>query len=249
LILGGTTEARLLSESLAVDARFRALLSFAGRTQSLRAPETPHRVGGFGGSEGLARFLRDDGVDVLIDATHPFAAQISSNAVHAARATALPLLRVVRPAWQARAGDRFVLVASMAEAAQVLGTTPRRVFLSIGRLEVAAFSAAPQHDYLIRAIDPFDPPLPNARVLCARGPFTVQAEHALFVQERIEVLVSKNAGSEATSAKLRAARALGLPVIMVDRPLLPCADEVSSLEDALTWLTQRHDEALNRRGA
>lgn len=235
LILGGTTEGRLLGERLAHDERHRVLLSYAGRTERIRPPPVPHRVGGFGGAEGLAAFLRQSGFDALIDATHPFAARISANAVVAARSAGIPLLRVARPKLEeARSGFRWV--ASMEEAARALGPLARRVFLTVGRLEVGAFGVAPHHDYLIRAVDDFDPGLPRARVLCARGPFRLEEEQALLVRERIELLVSKDAGSEATSAKLVAARALNVPVIMVRRPVLPAAHEVERLEDVLTWL-------------
>jgi precorrin-6A/cobalt-precorrin-6A reductase len=244
LILGGTTEGRLLAERLAGDARFQALLSFAGRTQSLERPGVPHRVGGFGGIDGLEAFLRD--YDALIDATHAFAAQMSLHAVAAAARTGTPLLRVERPAWQPVAGDDWHEVPEMEAAARALGPRPRRVFLSVGRLEVAAFAAAPQHDYLVRAVDPFDPGLPHARLLCARGPFTLEGEIALLRAEGIEVLVSKNAGTPATYAKLEAARQLGVPVVMVARPALPAARTVSTLDEALRWLEALHGSI--RRG-
>jgi precorrin-6A/cobalt-precorrin-6A reductase len=248
LILGGTSEGRLLAERLAGDARWDALLSFAGRTQSLERPAVAHRVGGFGGVEGLVGFLRDGGYHALVDATHAFAAQMSAHAVAAADITGTPLLRVEKPAWQAQPGDRWLEVADMHAAARALGEAPRRVFLSVGRLEIAAFAAAPQHDYLVRAVDPFDPGLPRARVLCARGPFALDAELELLRDERIEVLVSKNAGTPATFAKLEAARALGLPVVMVARPALPPAEVVGTVEAAVQWLEALHGSASSRRG-
>jgi precorrin-6A/cobalt-precorrin-6A reductase len=258
LILGGTSEARLLAEALARDPRFAILLSFAGRTESLVRPDVPHRVGGFGGPEGLSAFLRAGGYRALIDATHAFAAQISRNAAHAAQASGLPLLRLVRPPWQSVAGDLWREVSDMQAAARALGESARRVFLSIGRLEVEAFCAAPQHDYLLRAVEPFAPPagLFRARVIAARGPFALADERALFERERIECLVSKNAGTPSTYAKIEAARALGLPVVMVRRPALPPVheleargsthecDEVATHEAALAWLTRVHDESL-----
>jgi precorrin-6A/cobalt-precorrin-6A reductase len=250
LILGGTSEARLLAEALARDPRFTILLSFAGRTESLVRPDVPHRVGGFGGAQGLSAFLRGGGYRVLIDATHAFAAQISQNAACAAQATGLPFLRLVRAPWRPVAGDLWREVPDMQAAARALGESARRVFLSIGRLEVDTFCAAPQHDYLLRAVEPFAPPagLFRARVIAARGPFALAEERALFERERIECLVSKNAGTPSTYAKIEAARALGLPVVMVRRPALPPPpveqEEVATHEAALAWLTRVHDESL-----
>jgi precorrin-6A/cobalt-precorrin-6A reductase len=249
VILGGTSDGRQLAERLANDPRWAPLLSFAGRTESLVEPRAPFRVGGFGGAEGLARFLGAERCAALIDATHPFAAQISANAVRAAEWTGTPLLRVECPAWREEPGDDWTHVACMADAAVALGGLPRRVFLSVGRLEVEAFRAAPWHSYLIRAVDDFLPDLPTARVLAQRGPFALDAEFELFARERIEVLVSKNAGTAATHAKLIAARRLRLPVVMVARPELPAAPTVASSEAALTWLEERlHAGSLALRG-
>jgi precorrin-6A/cobalt-precorrin-6A reductase len=249
LILGGTSEGRRLAERLAADARWDALLSFAGRTQSLERPTVAHRVGGFGGVEGLAAFLREGSYAALVDATHAFAAQMSAHAVAAAERTGTPLLRVELFAWQPTPGDVWQEVADMHAAAQALSSQPpRRVFLSVGRLEIAAFAAAPQHHYLVRAVDPFEPGLPHARVLCARGPFALADERALLREERIEVLVSKNAGTPATHAKLVAARELGVPVVMVARPRLPAATVVGTVEAALAWLEALHDAPSSRRG-
>jgi len=248
LILGGTSEGRQLAEQLALDARFAAVLSFAGRTNAVQDPGVPYRVGGFGGVPGLVACLRRERYEALIDATHPFARHMSAHAVEAAELTTVPLLRVEGPAWSPIQGDRWTLVTDMEHARLALGERKRRVFLSVGRLEIGAFRAAPQHDYLIRAVDDFDPELPRARVLAARGPFDIEAEQALFERERIEVIVSKNAGTAATSAKLVAARRLGLPVIMVERPFLPEAATVATFEPALAWLHALHEASLQRRG-
>jgi precorrin-6A/cobalt-precorrin-6A reductase len=247
LILGGTSQGRLLAERLKGDARFDTLLSFAGRTASLQAPAVPHRIGGFGGVPGLVAFLRAGRFDALIDATHAFAARMSVHAVEAAQTLQLPLLRVEHPAWTQQPGDLWHEVDDMHEAAQALGSTPRRVFLTIGRQEIAAFAHAPQHHYLARAVDPFELPLPNARLITTRGPFDEASERALLEREAIDVLVSKNAGTDATSAKLAAARALQLPVIMVRRPPLPAAELASSVDAAEAWLLRAH-EASQRRG-
>ncbi|MCE9649037.1 MAG: cobalt-precorrin-6A reductase [Parvibaculum sp.] len=248
LILGGTSEASALARALADDARFDALMSFAGRVRDIAEPAIPHRIGGFGGAEGLARFIDVNAIDALVDATHPFAAQMSANAVAAAAEAGVPLLRFERPAWTRRTGDRWTEVADMGQAAKALGAAQRRVFLTVGKLEIAAFHAAPGHDYLIRAIDAFDPGLPLARVIAARGPFTVEDERALLRGERIDVVVTKNSGAAATAAKIEAARDLGIEVVMVTRPQLPPAEAVQSVGDAMEWLRRLHAGTPARRG-
>ena len=224
------------------------MLSFAGRTQSLADPGVPYRVGGFGGVEGLVAHLGREEYHALIDATHPFAAQMSRHAAEAARQTRLPLLRVECPAWTAKPGDLWTDVPNMAAAAAALGPGPRRVLLSVGRLELAAFRIAPEHDYLIRAVDPFVPALPRARVIAERGPFEVEAECALLEREKIELVVSKNSGTAATYAKIEAARRLALPTIMVARPLLPEVPTVRTVDQALAWLDTARAQSLTLRG-
>jgi precorrin-6A/cobalt-precorrin-6A reductase len=240
LILGGTNEGRVLAAQLANDARYRTLLSYAGRTESLHTPDSPYRVGGFGGVEGLSAFLREHAFDALVDTTHPFAARMSANAVAAATSTGTPLIRLARPSWQASATDQWTEVASMQAAADALGESARRVFLTVGRQEIAAFLRAPQHDYLVRAVDLFDTGLPRARVIAARGPFTLEAERKLLRDERVELLVSKDSGTALTYAKLQAARELGVPVLMVQRPYVPEARESTSLEGVVAWLATLH---------
>ncbi|BCG79847.1 cobalt-precorrin-6A reductase [Mesorhizobium sp. 113-3-3] len=227
LILGGTTEARQLAGKLV--AEFSVTLSLAGRTESPVAQGVPVRSGGFGGAEGLAAYLRETGTDLLIDATHPYAARISANAAQAARLTGVPILALRRPGWEPVEGDRWTEVDTVASAAHVLGIAPRRVFLALGRQEVAAFEATPQHHYLIRSVDPVEPKLavPDASYLLARGPFGEGEERALLENHRIDVVVSKNSGGAATYGKIVAARALGIEVVMVRRPDLP---EVPSAE-------------------
>ncbi|RWX59375.1 cobalt-precorrin-6A reductase, partial [Mesorhizobium sp. M2A.F.Ca.ET.039.01.1.1] len=198
-------------------------LSLAGRTESPVAQGVPVRVGGFGGADGLAAYLRQEKVDLLIDATHPYAARISANAAEAARQTGVPILALRRPGWEPGAGDRWTLVDSAAEAASALGRAPRRVFLAIGRQEAGVFEAAPQHCYLIRSVDPVEPQLavPDALYLLARGPFPEVEERALLEKYGIDAVVSKNSGGEATYGKIAAARALGIEVVMIRRPPLP----------------------------
>lgn len=239
-MLGGTIDGRRLAERLGDDARLEVLLSFAGRTKELRRPALPHRVGGFGGADGLAAFLRAQRFDALIDATHPFAAQMSANAVRAAALTGVPLLRFARTPWQRQPGDAWVEVHDFAAAARALGEAPRRVLLTVGKLELAAFAAAPQHDYLVRTVDAIALRLPRARLITARGPFALADERALLVRERIERVVSKNAGTDATYPKIEAARALGIPVILVQPPTLPAAHEVTTLDAACAWVAALH---------
>jgi precorrin-6A/cobalt-precorrin-6A reductase len=237
LILGGTAEARDLAARLAGDPRFDATLSLAGRTLEPAAQSLPTRIGGFGGVEGLAAYLGDHAIDILIDATHPFAVRISDNARRAAAKAGIPLLHLERPGWVPEAGDRWTEVPDQAAAALVLGQTPRRVFLTTGRLGVAAFRAAPQHRYLLRSIDPPEPQdlPPDCTVILARGPFSIEDETALMQAHGIEVLVTKNSGSPATYAKIAAARALGLDVLMVGRAEVK-GDRIPSVEGLMERL-------------
>lgn len=232
LILGGTTEARQLAGKLADRADFSVTLSLAGRTESPVAQGVPVRVGGFGGVDGLATHLRDGQVDLLIDATHPYAARISANAAEAARQAGVPVLALRRPGWEPVAGDRWMPVGDVAEAARALGAAPRRVFLALGRQEVAAFEAAPQHSYLIRSVDPVEPKLavPDATYLLARGPFPEADERRLLERHGIEAIVSKNSGGLATYGKIVAARGLGIEVVMVRRPSLPDVPSAESVD-------------------
>ncbi|RWO46734.1 MAG: cobalt-precorrin-6A reductase [Mesorhizobium sp.] len=247
LILGGTTEARQLAGKLA--ARASVTLSLAGRTESPVAQGVPVRTGGFGGADGLADYLRKEPIDLLIDATHPYAAQISANAAQAARVAGVPILALRRPGWEPVEGDRWTEVITFGDAARALGPAPRRVFLALGRQEVAAFEAAPQHHYLVRSVDAIEPKLavPDASYLLARGPFREAEERALLEKQRIDVVVSKNSGGEATYGKIAAARALGLEVVMIQRPVLPDVPAAESVE-ALTMLVDHFVRPVDERG-
>ena len=255
LILGGTTEASDLARALADDPAIRAVLSLAGRTRApVLPPAVAARRGGFGGVDGLARYLRDHAVDALVDATHPFAAQMSRHALEAAELAGVRRVAIIRPAWQPQPGDNWTAVPTMPAAAQALGAPPRRVFLAVGRQELAPFAAAPWHDYLIRSIEPPDPGdlPPRARCVAARGPFEPEAERRLLRDEGIEVLVAKNAGGAAAVAKLTAARELGLPVVMVERPPAVPGPAVADAAGALAWLrghVAAPDDAPAERGA
>jgi precorrin-6A/cobalt-precorrin-6A reductase len=240
LILGGTTEASALARAVAGDARFAATLSLAGRTRTPVLPPIPHRIGGFGGIDGLATLLREQAIDALVDATHPFAAQMTRHAVAAAAETGILLLRIARPAWQPEPGDRWLAAGNMAEAARLLGESPRRVFVTVGQQDLAPFAAAPWHRYLIRSVDPPAAASlpPDAEVITARGPFVEADEIRLLRQHRIDILVSKNSGGAATAAKLAAARGLGIPVVMVARPVSPACETVADADAAFAWLAR-----------
>ncbi len=245
LILGGTTEANALAAALAGDRRFAATLSLAGATRTPLLPAIPVRIGGFGGADGLRRWLREAGTDALVDATHPFAQRISRNALAAVAETGIPLLRIDRLAWVPAAGDRWTTVPDMEAAASAIGVPPRRVLLTIGRRELTPFATHPQHRYLVRSVDrpPSGALPPDSLVLTARGPFTLPEERALLLRHRIEVLVTKNSGGTATAAKLVAAREAGLPVVMVARPPSAPGPSVATSREALSWLERRHGEA------
>jgi precorrin-6A/cobalt-precorrin-6A reductase len=248
LILGGTTEARLLAERLAERPEFAVTVSLAGRTAAIVDHSVPVRIGGFGGAEGLARFLRDEHIDALIDATHPYAAIISTNAAVAAARAGVPFLALRRPAWAAVAGDRWTEVGDMPAAVRAIGAAPRRVFLALGRKEIDAFSAAPQHFYLIRSVDPIAPrpALPHAAYVVARGPFGEAADRALIKEHAIDLVLSRNSGGDAAYAKIAAARGLGLPVIMIRRPALPEVPSVATVAKAVAWLDHAGARSTDR---
>lgn len=238
LVLGGTLEARRLAERLRGRADVAITLSLAGRTANPASQPVPVRIGGFGGAEGLAAYLRAERIAALIDATHPYAAVISANAARAAAAAGVRLLALRRPPWQAVAGDRWTEVADVPAAVAALGPAPRRVFLALGRKDIQPFGAAGQHHYLVRSVDPVVPPLPvpHATYLVARGPFAETAERALLGAHAIEAIVAKNSGGEATYGKIAAARALGIEVILLRRPPLPAVPSVASVTEAAAWL-------------
>ena len=247
LILGGTTESFELAETLGKDPRYAPVLSLAGVTRSPRFPSIASRVGGFGGIEGLVRYVEQFNIRLLIAGTHPFAAQMRCNAIEAARIASIPVLILERPAWQATTRDVWAHVADMSSAATALGISPRRVLLTMGRKELAAFAAHPHHHYVVRTIDA--PPrehLPaDAELILARGPFTESAERDLLISRHIDVVVTKNSGGSATEAKLIAARTCGIPVIMVNRPPMPAlegvdAHIVSTIDSALKHVEARH---------
>jgi precorrin-6A/cobalt-precorrin-6A reductase len=238
LLLGGTAEARALAAVLHADGA-EVISSLAGRVSRPALPVGEVRIGGFGGADGLAAYLRSDPVTAVIDATHPFAATISAHAAAAAAQTATPLLALRRPGWTACAGDRWTRVPDIGAAARVVAASPSgAVFLTTGRRDLAAFAADDRHDYLVRTVDPpVGATPPRMTLLLARGPYEVPAETALMREHAVRMLVTKDSGGELTVAKLDAARALDVPVLVVDRPLLPAGvDSVPDVAGALDWV-------------
>ncbi|MBT9292089.1 cobalt-precorrin-6A reductase [Prosthecodimorpha staleyi] len=247
LILGGTTEASRLARLVAGRSDLAPVLSLAGRTEAPARQPIPTRSGGFGGVAGLVAYLRAEAIEAVVDATHPFAAVMSRHAAEACRIADVPLCAHSRPPWQRVPGDRWTEVADNAAAAAALGTEARRVLLTIGRLGVADFRAAPQHHYVIRSIDP--PPAedlpPDSRLILDRGPFDEAGETALMRGERIDVLVTKNSGGAATYPKIAAARRLGLPVLLVTPPARPDMPLLTDPDAVLAFL-DRHRRAAPR---
>lgn len=242
LILGGTTEAAQLARAVERRRGLKVITSLAGRTREPAPLPGATRSGGFGGIEGLIRFIREEKIDVVIDATHPYAEQISRHAVVASRSTGVPLVRLERPPWPRQPGDRWALVDSVAEAARVLPDYGRRAFLTVGGKELQAFANMERMWFLVRLVEPPTEPLPllHCQVVIGRGPFTAEDDRKLLQQHRIDMIVAKNSGGDATYGKIAAARALGLPVILVRRPVppfdLPAAAIFTSPEDVIAWL-------------
>lgn len=245
LILGGTTEASALAQALA-ERNITATFSYAGRVAALKTQPLPVRVGGFGGVEGLISYLQTHRITHLVDATHPFAGQMSRHAAEATKATGTPLIALTRPEWQPKSGDHWQHVADMDAAVAALSGKAKRVMLAIGRMHLSDFTTQPQHHYLLRLVDTPDstPPLPHHTVVVDRGPFTVDGDLALFQKHHIDVVVCKNAGGDGAAAKLAAARQLGLPVIMIDRPPSPQRQEVHRVDAVLDWLGHTTDRGV-----
>jgi precorrin-6A/cobalt-precorrin-6A reductase len=239
LVLGGTSEAGQIARELAA-AGVAGVFSYAGRTASPIAQPLPTRIGGFGGVEGFCDYLRSERITHVIDATHPFAAQISRNAVMACAQAGTPLVAYAREPWVAGQGDQWQPVRTIEEAVRTLPDSPARIFLAIGRQHLRAFAVKAQHFYLLRLVDAPDQslPLPNSEIVLARGPFALEGDLALLREHRISHVVARNAGGEGARAKLDAARALGLPVIMIERPDLPERKVAQNVAEIMRWLDQ-----------
>ncbi|MCK9875951.1 cobalt-precorrin-6A reductase [Frankia sp. Ag45/Mut15] len=252
LLLGGSGEARQLATELAADRRYEVLYSLAGRVRDPRVPPSCRvRIGGFGGPDGLAALLRAERIDLVVDATHPFAARMQASAATAAAAVALPLVVLRRPGWHEGPGDDWRRVPTMVAAVELLEgfapggartETAPRVFLTTGRGDLGLFAPLARPWFLIRCVDPPEGPLPPRHtVLLDRGPFDVDAERTLLRSHAIDVVVTKDSGGPMTAAKLTAARELGLPVVLVDRPAPPPgADITASVEEALARINKQN---------
>jgi precorrin-6A/cobalt-precorrin-6A reductase len=243
LILGGTAEARALAKDLVSDGR-QVVTSLAGRVKDPALPVGDVRIGGFGGVDGLATWLRDNNCEIVVDATHPFARQISANATAAAAGLDVPLLTLRRPEWRPQPGDRWIDVPAIADAARIVAAMTAdnnalRVFLTTGRQDVDVFADIADAWFLIRLVDPPERAVPRRhQIMRSRGPYTVDGELDLMREHRIDVVVTKNSGGPLVQSKLDAARQLSLPVVMVRRPAPPHGEAVETTAAAAAWVRQ-----------
>ena len=237
LVLGGTTEATQLCRTLASEG-LAGTVSFAGRVERPVRQPLPQRVGGFGGVPGLVEYLRQEAITHVIDATHPFAAQMSRNAVLACAEAGVPLVAFTRAPWEPVNSDTWVHVSDTASAVRALQRAAETVLLAVGRQSLPDFAPNPQHRYILRLVDPpsTPPPFPDYEVIVSRGPFTEGGDRALMAEYGVTLVVSKNSGGTGAYAKIAAARALNLPVIMIARPHMPPRDEMFSVEAVLHWI-------------
>lgn len=235
LVLAGTSEGKEIATSLAT-LGIKAVASLAGATRSPKSLDLPTRVGGFGGEDGFLAFLKDEKITAVIDATHPFAAIITERTARICKDTGMPYLQVLRPAWRAKAGDNWTEIAREEDAAAFIpqGAT---VFLGTGRQTLDRFSGLEGRRVICRQIDPPTAPFPfeGGEFLIGRPPFPVAREKALFQSLGIEWIVVKNAGGDASATKLTAARDLGIPVLMIARPVMPDAPRVETVAGAVNW--------------
>ncbi|WP_353930815.1 cobalt-precorrin-6A reductase [Okeanomitos corallinicola TIOX110] len=241
LILGGTGDARELAARVANITEIQAIASLSGATREPVTPVGNVRVGGFGGVAGLVNYLREMQIDVLIDATHPFANQISENATKAAQEVGISRLLLNRPPWEKLPGDNWLEVNNNIDAAATLENQNQRVFLTIGRQEISTFAHLQNIWFLMRMIDPpkADSIIPNGLILYDKGPFNLEKERDILIQYSIDTIVSKNSGGNATYSKIIAARELGIKVVMVKRPPVPEGEQVADVEGAVKWLREK----------
>jgi len=217
-----------------------AIYSYGGRTRAPADQPLPTRIGGFGGVSGLADYIRRENITHVIDATHPFAAGMSRNAVAACAETGAPLIALERAPWTRTTGDNWIETHDVNAAVAALPDAPTNVFLAIGRQHIAPFASKPQHAYTLRFVDPPEAPLPFAAdVIVSRGPFTLQGELEMLRARAIAWIVARNSGGDGARAKIDAARMLGLPVIMISRPQLPGRLRVESVAEIMQWLGHR----------
>lgn len=245
LLLGGTTEASRMATALA-EAGVDAVFSYAGRTNAPMAQPLPTRVGGFGGVAGLVDYLKAEAISHVVDATHPFAAGMSRNAFEACQSANVPLIRLERPAWTPGECDDWTLFPRIEDIPEALPEAPARVFLAIGKQQIGLFASKPQHHYLLRLVDAPEAALtlPDCTVVVARGPFDVAGDRALMEAHGITHVVAKNGGGVGARAKLDAARALGLPVFMAERPALPGDSVAPNVGEVMRWLGHEADRGV-----
>ncbi|MCX7558107.1 cobalt-precorrin-6A reductase [Sulfitobacter sp. F26204] len=245
LLLGGTTEASLMAQALA-RTQVASVFSYAGRTARPVAQPLPTRVGGFGGVTGLITYMQEQGITHVVDATHPFAAGMSRNAFAACAKIHIPLIRLEREAWQPQAADDWRFFDTIAAIPPALPQAPARVFLAIGKQQIGQFAHYPQHHYVLRLVDtPAGAlPLPKVQVEIARGPFDLAGDLALLRRYAITHVVAKNSGGAGARAKLDAARKLGLPVLMAQRPAVPGSRVAGTIDEALHWLDHVADRGV-----
>ena len=248
LILGGIAEAHALARELVARPDVRVISSLAGRTGHPRLPVGEVRIGGFGGPQGLATYLRDHHIDAVVDCTHPFAARMGWNAAEGCAAAGVPLLRLDRPAWARQDGDLWDEVDDWAQAAALVGAQSGRVLLAAGRQGLEPFAGLEHVWFLIRSVQAPDPlpPFAQAEILLARGPFMLESERDLLSARRIDTIICKNSGGPA-DAKLVAARELGLRVVMKRRPPRPETPRAAGVADTLRWLERPRVEASGTR--
>ena len=242
LILGGTGDAVKLAAKLVTIPQIEVISSLAGRTKKPAALVGQVRIGGFGGAEGLANYLQQNSIDILIDATHPCAGQITHNGAIASHIANIPHLMLVRPQWERVTGDEWIEVESVEAASKAIPKSVNRIFITSGRQQLEPFlqrsQVYPETWYLMRSIDPPEIELPNSKMLLDRGPFSLEQERKLLREYQIQAIVSKNSGGDATYAKIIAARELGIPIVMVQRPARAEGEKVTSIEEAIAWLQQ-----------
>lgn len=218
-------------------ARIDAVYSYGGRTRAPADQPLPTRIGGFGGVNGLADYIRRERITHVIDATHPFAAEMSRNAVAACTDTGTPLIALERAPWRRVSGDNWIDAVDVDAAAAALPEAPANVFLAVGRQHIAPFATKPQHAYTLRFVDPPEKPLPFAAdVIVSRGPFTLDGELEMIRTRGTAWIVARNSGGDGARAKIDAARRLGLPVVMISRPKLPERRRVESVTEVMHWL-------------
>jgi precorrin-6A/cobalt-precorrin-6A reductase len=248
LLLGGTSEAVIAARHLATMPGIAATLSLAGRTNKAAPSPLPVRIGGFGGIDGLASYLTREAVNLVLDATHPFAAQISGNAVAACAEANVPLLAIERPPWKSIASDDWREHRDIEAAIAALPDAPQTVFSALGRSSIPKLVAKPQHRYIIRVVDPIDLPseLMQATAIVARGPFRTEDDIALFREHHVTAVLAKNSGGDAAYSKIEAARHLHLPVYMVTRPPIADRRSVATVSEALSWIAHRQASRAER---